>query len=270
MTVWLNRAGIPLLVVPVFLAVALLLFLAISRVVVEAGVALLRAPLIAPDFTIASFGPSTLGGGGLTGLAYTYPWTADIVTFPMAAVANGLKIVDTLIGSARRVVFWGILLAVPITFGASCWMVLQPVLHPRRHQPDALVLGVFVALSADLHRLDDPELVADRSDLLALHRRWCGGDVAVDARAPARQLVHEHPLGLAISGTQFTSEFLCFSVFAAWVIKVTVLKYFGGDAYQRSRFLFMGMILGAFATSGTWLVVDYFTGMVGNSTLGGW
>jgi hypothetical protein len=43
-------------------------------------VALVRAPLIAPDFVISSLGVSRLGAAGLTGLAYTYPWTADIVT----------------------------------------------------------------------------------------------------------------------------------------------------------------------------------------------
>ena len=56
MTVWLNAAGIPLWVVPLFLAVAFLLFIALSRIVVEAGVALVRAPLIAPDFIMASMG----------------------------------------------------------------------------------------------------------------------------------------------------------------------------------------------------------------------
>ena len=79
-----------------------------------------------------------------------------------------------------------------------------------------------------------------------------------------------HPLGLAISGTQFTSDFMWFSVFVAWAIKVMTLKYGGSGLYGRSRFFFMGVIFGAFATSGTWLVIDFATGQQGNSPLSGW
>ena len=270
MTVWLNQAGIPLLVVPVFLAVALLLFLAISRIVVEAGVALLRAPLIAPDFTIGSFGPSALGGAGLTGLAYTYPWTADIVTFPMVAFANGLKIVDVLIVGARRAVFWGVLLAVLVTLCASGWMVL----HLSYTRGGINLMPWFWEYSSRLPLsyiaavMESPSLTETVGWFFT-----AGGAVAMWLLMLVHQRVSWwplHPLGLAISGTQFTSGFMWFSVFVAWSIKVIVLKYGGGDIYHRSRFLFMGMILGAFVTSGTWLVIDYFTGQQGNFTLGGW
>ena len=56
-----------------------------------------RAPLSPPDFIPPSFGGGQLGARGLTGLAYTYPWTADLVTFPMASVANGLKMAHEVI-----------------------------------------------------------------------------------------------------------------------------------------------------------------------------
>ena len=115
MVVWLEAAGIPLLVIPLFLAVAFLIFIALSRIVVEAGVALVRAPLIPPDFVIASLGTSRLGAAGLTGLAYTYPWTADLVTFPMASCANGLKMVHEVIKGRKRGLFWGMMLAVVVT-----------------------------------------------------------------------------------------------------------------------------------------------------------
>jgi len=43
-----------------------------------------------------------------------------------------------------------------------------------------------------------------------------------------------------------------------------VLKYGGGRLYRQTRYFFMGMIIGSFTTTGTWLIIDYFTGMVGN------
>ena len=72
MVVWLEATGIPLVAVLLLVAVAMLIFIALSRIVAEAGVALVRAPLIAPDFVMASMGTSFLGPKGLTGLAYTY------------------------------------------------------------------------------------------------------------------------------------------------------------------------------------------------------
>ena len=270
MLIWLNAAGIPLFVVPVFLAVALLLFFAITRIVVEAGVALLRAPLIAPDFAMASFGTSTLGGAGLTGLAYTYPWTADIVTFPMAAAANGLKMVADFIGSERRAVFWGMLLAVVVTLCASGWMVI----HLSYTRGGINLSPWFWISSSKLPLTYLASMIQSTSMTEATGWLFTGfGAGVMWLLMFVQQRVAwwpVHPLGLAISGTVFTSGFIWFSVFIAWLIKVVVLKYGGGNLYRRSRFFFIGMILGAFVTSGTWLVIDYFTGNQGNSPLGGW
>ena len=73
-----------------------------------------------------------------------------------------------------------------------------------------------------------------------------------------------HPLGLAISGTVFTTATMWFNVFLAWLSKSLVRKYGGGRLYRQTRYFFMGMIIGSFTTTGTWLIIDYFTGMVDN------
>ena len=124
MVVWLEATGIPLVAVLLLVAVALLIFIALSRIVAEAGVALVRAPLIAPDFVMASMGTSFLGPKGLTGLAYTYPWTADIVTFPMAACANSLKMIHEVVRGRKRAFFWGMVLALVVTLAGAFWIVL--------------------------------------------------------------------------------------------------------------------------------------------------
>ena len=124
MGVWLNASGVPVVAVPLLLLVAFLIFLALSRIVVEAGVALVRAPLIAPDFVMASLGTARLGAAGLTGLAYAYPWTGDIVTFPMASAANGLKLADVAIKGSKRPLFWAVMLAVLVTLLGSYWAML--------------------------------------------------------------------------------------------------------------------------------------------------
>ena len=51
-------------------------------------------------------------------------------------------------------------------------------------------------------------------------------------------------------------------------IKVIVLKYGGAGLYRRSQGFFVGLIAGQALANGMWLVVDYFTGKVGNSIFG--
>ena len=44
----------------------------------------------------------------------------------------------------------------------------------------------------------------------------------------------------------------------------------GGPAlYNSTRPFFLGLIMGQIFVSGMWLIIDYFTGMVGNQPIGG-
>ena len=55
-----------------------------------------------------------------------------------------------------------------------------------------------------------------------------------------------------------------FNVFLAWLIKKLVLRYGGASVYQGSQPFFLGLISGQALCNGIWLVIDYFTGKVGN------
>ena len=72
-----------------------------------------------------------------------------------------------------------------------------------------------------------------------------------------------HPIGYVASGTWILGN-IWFSIFLAWLIKSVVLKYMGPNGYRSTRWFFLGVILGQFASGGAWLVVDGFTGMTGN------
>ena len=72
-----------------------------------------------------------------------------------------------------------------------------------------------------------------------------------------------HPLGFPI-GANHMMNTVWFNVFLAWSIKSLILRYGGGNAYRRSQAFFLGLIAGQMCTNGIWLVVDYFTGKIGN------
>lgn len=269
MTVWLNAAGIPLWVVPLFLAVAFLLFIALSRIVVEAGVALVRAPLIAPDFIMASMGVSRLGGSGLTALAYCYPWTADIVTFPMASCANNLKLIEeTVAGPQRRPFFWAMMGGILVTLLSSFWIVIYLSysygginLHDWWWRASSEFPLTYLAQMLNSQATTD--FWGWMFTFFGAGMMWVL--MICQLRFVSWPL---HPLGLAMGGTVFTSGVMWFNVFLAWLIKGWVLKYGGSAAYKSLRSFFLGMILGAFVVSGTWLVIDHFTGMTNNFVLG--
>jgi hypothetical protein len=73
-----------------------------------------------------------------------------------------------------------------------------------------------------------------------------------------------HPIGFPI-GANGLMNHVWFSVFIAWLFKRLVLRFGGAILYRRSQSFFMGLICGQMFCNGIWLVVDYFTGKVGNS-----
>ena len=55
-----------------------------------------------------------------------------------------------------------------------------------------------------------------------------------------------------------------FTLFLAWLFKSLVLKYGGVSLYRQTLPFFLGLALGHIVIGGVWLVIDGFTGMVGN------
>ena len=100
--VWLALAGIAWWVVPIYLFAMFTLFVGITRVVAEGGIAATRAPLIASDFVTSGLGSAVLGGQTLTALSFTYVWAADIRTFVLASCANGLKLAEEYLRGSKR------------------------------------------------------------------------------------------------------------------------------------------------------------------------
>ncbi|MFQ6067249.1 MAG: DUF6785 family protein, partial [bacterium] len=82
--------------------------------VCEGGVAFLRASLIPQAFVIRGVGSSSIGTLGLTGLAYSFVWLADIRTFVMVHAADGLKLVDSAKMKARSL-FWAMMAAIGVS-----------------------------------------------------------------------------------------------------------------------------------------------------------
>ncbi len=260
MGAWLWLAGIPLVAIAVLFFGCLVVFLTITRVVIEGGVAVMFPPMTGPDFTAAALGTRLLGPHGGAGMAMTYVWGTDVLVLLMTSCSNGLRLADQ-IGPRLRRLFWAIAIMIPVTILLSVWVRLDAAYthgainlnhyyanyaaqYPYRF------LQAVVASPAGPHidGLVQMGLGASIMLLLAMaHYRWVWWPF--------------HPLGFPISAA-FGG--MWFSVVIALVVKTVVVRYGGPVWYRRTTPFFLGLILGEIVTAGFWLVVDFFTGTRGN------
>ena len=261
MGLWLWKSGLPAWITPIYLILALLLFIGITRVVAEGGLAFIFAPMVASDFVAAGLGTRALGPSGIVALAFTYIWASDILTFVMASCANGLKLVEETIHRGRRLVFWAMLVSIVVTLGASIWAIIDLAYRYGGINSDRF----FFTWANSYPFNNAAERIAAPEGPHWANWGYTGiGAGVMGLLMLARQRFlwwPFHPLGFPISaafGTMF------FSVFLAWAIKSIVLKYGGPQLYLKTRPFFLGLILGQFGTAGLWYFIDFLTGSSGN------
>lgn len=261
---WLWQSGLPGWITPIYVFLAFLLFIGITRVVAEGGLAFVFAPMVVSDFVAAGFGTRALGPSGIVALAFTYVWASDILTFVMVACANGLKIVEETIRRRRRLIFWAMLVAIVVSLLSSIWSILE-----LSYLYGGINADGFFFTRANQYPFDNAVARMNMSEGPHWanwgHTAVGGGIMALLMAARQRFIWWPfHPLGFPISahfGTMF------FSVFLAWAIKSVVFKYGGPGLYLKTRPFFLGLILGQFVPAGVWYVVDYLAGASGNRVM---
>jgi hypothetical protein len=263
MTVWLWLMGTKAWVAFLFVVLALLIFVGITRLVCEAGLAAVRAPMTAPDLTMMGLGSQLVGSSGVLDLSLAYIWSADIRVFIMAMCANGLKLIEAMDLRSRKTVFWAIVLAIFIGAIGSCWTVF----HIAYEQGGINVGNWFfkgspaVVYDQALRNLEKPTGVYWRGIWFLL-----GGGGAMGLMMWIRHRFlwwPLHPIGLPIGGN-YMMERVWFNVFLAWLVKRLILRFGGATTYHQSQNFFLGLIVGEALCNGLWLVIDYFTGKLGN------
>ncbi|MBN98076.1 MAG: hypothetical protein CME16_02330 [Gemmatimonadetes bacterium] len=263
MALWMWVMGTPLWISLLFIVLAMLILIGITRIVVEAGLVMLRAPMIAPDLVVQGLGSSLVGATGVFNLSLSYIWAADVRIFVLGTFANALKLIEDLEPRSRRLIFWGILLAVLIGVLGSFWMIFHTV-----YQHGAVNVsnwffsgGPRMAYEHAVRNLEPSGIYWPGLGF------FMGGGVAMALLMWARQRLAWwplHPIGFPIGANAMTDG-VWFSIFLAWLIKIGILRFGGASLYQRSQAFFLGLIAGQVLCSGAWLVIDYFTGKVGNS-----
>ena len=258
---WLWLSGIPLVATLTFLFFVLVVFVSLTRVAAEGGVAVIYPPLVPPDAAMSAIGTAPFGTQGLVSLLFTRIWANDILNYSMPHCANGLKLGDE-IGQRRRWLFAVMLLAILFGLAGGLWALLHLAYEYGALNLRPRIFNWLPSYYADF---------AAARVLEASGPAWWGwfhtvvGSLVMGLLMLAR---HHwvwwplHPLGFPISST---FSWMAFNAFLAWLIKGVVVKYGGRGLYRTVRPFFLGMILGHFTVYGVFWAIDSFTGMVGNS-----
>ena len=263
MGLWLWQTGLPWWAVVLFLGAAFAIFFALTRVIVEAGLSSAVEGLSGAGFVVSGVGSTALGATGMMALGFTLAWAGDLLVFMMAPCANGIRMLHGLKVGRRRVLAM-LTAALVIGLLGSIYATLN-----LGYQYGALNLHrqYFSGLFAF-----EPFRFAARFIETPTGPYWLGwlwNGVGAAVMALLLWARHHllwwplHPIGYVASGTWILGN-IWFSIFLAWLIKSVVLKYMGPNGYRSTRWFFLGVILGQFASGGAWLVVDGFTGMTGN------
>ncbi|MBT4502998.1 MAG: hypothetical protein HOC74_35015 [Gemmatimonadetes bacterium] len=263
LSVWLWMSGLPLWAAVATVLMALLIFIGLTRVVVESGVATAGGPMISSSVMVSAVGSSVLGPAGMIGMAFTYVWAADIRTFVMASCAHGLKLSDYLKTRNLRPLFWATWLAIGLSLIGSVWMVLHLSYQYGGINLSSWFFGggvraPFDYIAVKLNTPTGPNWEG------WLHTGIGGGLMALLMLGRHHFLWWPlHPIGYPISAVWLMDQ-LWLSIFIAWLIKLVVMKYGGPRLYRSTRPFFLGLIAGQFVIAGLWLLIDYFTGMTDN------
>jgi hypothetical protein len=264
MLVWLNAAGLPVWAGILFLFISFVIFIAISRLVVEGGLAACRAPMIAPNFMLYAVGTPALGAKAVTALGFTYGWASDIRTFLMAAIANALKLLDEpCFRRRKRWVFGCIFASLIVSIIVSFGLMLR-----LSYDIGGVNIHSWFCLGANLLPFNMVSTVVSRP-IEVTWPMWMNMGFGGSMMGLLTFLRYKylwwplHPLGLTVAGST-VMDWTWFSIFLAWSVKVIVLRYGGPGLYRATRPFFLGMVLGQFVSAGVWTLIDGFNGMTDN------
>ena len=261
---WLKWSGMSFLVIPLFLGVAFVIFLALTRVIAEGGVGFARTQMTPQSFVVNSVGTTFMESRTLASLTYTFSWAANSRVTVMAMVINGLKL-GSAVRLRLRALLAPIVLALVVGLASSIWITLK-----LAYTHGGINLeGWFFTWQAQAVFNFLSDKVTNPVGLGITLGRCIFTAIGAAIMWLLMFLRHHfvwwplHYVGYPIGDTWIMS-WIWFGVFLGWLLKSTILRYGGPRLYVRMRPLFLGLILGHLCVIGLWGIIDAITDTPGN------
>lgn len=253
---WLKGSGMNLWTGFLFLLITLILFIGITRIVVEGGLAETKTPISSFTALLSGFGSSSFTHAELTGLGLGYVYAADTRSLFITSSAHALKAYGKIFQKRARKIIAGMLIAAIVSVLAKIFSDIYSGYKYGRINlvfiPD--IMDSFNYISSHISNPAKPFVAGNWLTLAGaclmyiltfLKQKFLWWPI--------------HPLGLPVAAIWITKQ-IWFSVFVAWFIKTTILKYGGHKIYNKLTPLFLGFILGQFVAAGIWYFIGNITG----------
>lgn len=260
---WMSSAGLSIGIATTVVIAAYVIFMSLTRAITDGGLATIVPAMIPLGFTLSTFGTDALGAAGLVALGFTLVWCGDLLTFMMGPSAHAIRIAHDS-EEGRRGPYFGALLGAMILSLVVSVITMISLGHEHGaanlHQQYFNGFAKFPANNAAM-KLQNPAAPNIGGFI------WTGVGAVVMGLLTLAQYRFSwwplHPLGYMVSPAWIMSS-LWFPFFVAWAIKSLVIRLGGLQAYDKTRPVTYGLILGQIVVAGFWLIIDIITGTTDN------
>jgi hypothetical protein len=260
LALFLHRAGMGWSPILAFGFATWVLYLGLSRIMVESGLVFLRGPITAQAFTWHVLGAVGMGPASSAMVGLTYAFGCDTKTLAMTAFAHIPRLGAAMNVRSRKKIVGAILLA--CLLGAIT--VISFTLYQGHHVTGSYNFGVksfnghndgpVGVWRVTANRIQAATLVTDwtRISLLGVGGSFVGLLYWLRYRFPGFPL---HPIGFIFPAT-IVSRRVVTSVFLVWLVKTVLLRVGGLELYRRTTPLFIGLLIGFLIGIAFHVVVD--------------
>ncbi len=258
---WLLAAGMEFKAMIVFLVAALLIYLAIARIIAQVGLYYFAQPMNAQTLAIHLWGPANLQPSTMIAMGYQFTWHGDVqATFIQGAVQS-IKLAE-FARSTARALLWAMLAATVVGFATTIGTYLYYGYTMGAYNFGGWVFGTTAGTIAFEHVIGwmkagtGPDL--ERLGFFAAGAAVQTALTFLRYHFPWWPL---HPVGFAC-GYLWPVERHVVGIFLAWLCKSIVLRVGGAPLYEKSKPFFLGLALGHFTFMGIAFIIDtiFFTG----------
>ena len=246
---WLCWSGMDLIVALLCLFAALIIFLGVTRLVIQTGLHHLTSPVSAQGFARAITG-TAIEPSNLVALSLSYVWCGDVQSIFMTATAHAAKLNERCQRHRRLAV--GIFVAAALSFIASTYFMLELFYEygtiNARWRAGEMAFQSLASMTEDPWPVMDPGKLAYfvvgvllYSLVFVCHYRFFWWPL--------------HPVGLTVA-TLWMTRHIVISVLITWICKRLILRYGGVALYRRMLPFFMGLPVGFFLGVGISYAVD--------------
>jgi len=260
---WLLRAGMGPGPILAWCFAMLVLFVGMSRIVIESGLVYLRVPLTAQGFTWHVFGVGGLGPVGASILTLTMSFSADGKTFACTQMAHVPRLSMAMAKRSRKAlaptVLFGCLLGVATVVGFVIYQGYYGVGSANFGRTSFNGIGSLNGAGFSrlaVSRIQEDTKFTDWTRILFMG----AGGVFITVLYYLRYRFTGfpiHPIGFTICGMVEMQD-NAWSLFLIWFVKTIIMKVGGLERYRSYAPFFLGMIMGYITGVALGVVADVF------------